>query len=343
MRTRTLRWIVGALAAVSAAAVAAACALDEGETVNVLDGGPGVDAAGNDAADDGGTIPDVAADVPDVFVPPTCATIDASCLAAAVPSGWALLGVAAGTQACPSADFNPIALVENPRLNGSSCTCAACAAQGTYTCPSVTMKFGGGCSSAGVTVQTSSPCLARSESGGSARVSALPSNPVPSGVKCTIAATGTGAADTDPVTGCRPNKCSADFCGLSGKGFKTCIVQDGVQSCPSGFTLRGAVGGSGAAACAACTCTVPDAKCTGSVRVFGGGNASTCDGDGGLNGLDYRITVGADGGCNDPGVNFDGVYFAANPVPTPTCAPAAPAAGTGDAGLLAVKTVCCAP
>lgn len=335
-----MRWVVGGLAAGCAVAIAAACGLDEGETTTALDGGPGTDAQ----VTDGGTVPDVAIDVADVFVPPTCATIDASCLGTAIPGGWALLGVAPGTQACPSADFDPVALVENPRLAANSCTCAACAPQGTYTCAGFTLKTGGGCGGSPVTRTLANPCVADQESGGSARVSAVPTNPpVANGAACTIAATGTGLAATDPLSGCRPNKCEADFCSLAGKGFKTCIVHDNVLACPNGFNLRGYAGGAGAASCAGCSCTTaPSGKCTGSIRVFGGGS-STCNGDGGTNGLDYKGTVAADGGCVDPQVNFDSLFFAADSPPTPTCAPAAPTAVGGDAGLLAIKTVCCPP
>ena len=335
--TRVVRGVVVAVTAISATALAVACGLDEGETLTSLDGGPGQDGTAGDAANDGGT----AADVPDVFVAPTCATIDASCLGAPVPSGWALLGVASGTQACPSADFDPVPLVENPRPAAGACACAACAAQGSYTCPSVTMKFGSSCGSNTITQQVSSPCVAHSETGGSAKVSALPGSPVPNGVACTIAATGTGAADTDPVSGCRPNKCTADFCGLVGDGFETCIVQDNVVACPSGFTLRGHVGASAAATCAGCSCTTPDAKCTGKIRVFD--NVANCNGDASTAGSNYKGTFGADGGCNDPNSAFDSVFYVPDPAPAPTCAPAAPAAVAGDAGLLAIKTVCCAP
>lgn len=341
MRTRALRWIVGALAAVPAAALAVACGLDEGETVTALDGGPGVDANGSDGADDGGTIPDVAIDVPDVFVPPTCATIDASCLGAAIPSGWALLGVASGTQACPSADFDPIALVENPRLAAGACSCAACAAQGSFACNSFTMKSGSACGSTSITQQNASSCVAHSETGGNARVAVVPTNPVATGVKCTIASTGNGLAASDPVSGCRPNKCTADFCGLSGKGFKTCIVQDGVQTCPSGFTPRAQAGGSAAANCAGCACMTQDGRCTGTFRVFD--NVANCDGNGSTGGSNYKGTFGADGGCNDPNSNFDSIFYVPDSPPTPTCTPAAPSAGAGDAGLLAVKTICCSP
>jgi len=337
-RMRSIRWVVGGLAAGFAVALAAACGLDEGETTTVLDGGPGNDVN----VTDGGTVPDVAIDVADVFVPPTCATIDASCLGTAVPSGWALLGVAPGTPACPSADFDSVPLVENPRLAANSCTCAGCVAQGKYACAGFTMKTGNGCGGVPITQTLANPCVADSQSGGSARVSALPTNPpVATGVGCTIAATGTGQAATDPLTGCRPNKCTADFCSLGGKGFKTCIIHDNVLACPSGFNLRGYAGGAGAVSCAGCTCAAPDAKCTGAVRVFAGGAGATCNGDGGTNGLDYKITLPADGGCNDPQVNFNGLYFAADPAPTPTCAPAAPTTVAGDAGLLAIKTVCC--
>lgn len=340
MRVRRLRWLVAALGALSTAAIAAACGLDEGETATVLDGGPGADVS----VTDGGTTPDVAIDVADVFVPPTCATIDASCLGTPVPSGWALLGVASGTQACPSPDFDPVALVENPRLTASSCTCGACVPAGTFACTGFSMKTGGGCGGATFTRTLANPCVADSQSGGGARVSAIATNPpVANGVGCTIPATGTGQAATDPLSGCRPNTCEADFCGLGGKGFKTCIVHDDALACPSGFTLRGYAGGAGAANCAGCACAVSDGRCTGSVRVFAGNNGGTCDGDGGTNGLDYKITVGADGGCMNPGVNYDGLYFAADPPPAVVCAPAAPTAAAGDAGLLALKTICCSP
>ena len=336
---RAIRWVVGALAAVSAAAVAAACGLDEGETVAVLDGGPGSDVTVND----GGTVPDVVVDVADVFVPPTCATIDASCLGTAVPDGgWALLGVADGILACPSADFDPVALVENPRLAANACTCAACVPAGQYSCPSFTMKFGSSCGGPAITQQTTNPCVSHGETGGNAKVSTTPSPPLPSGVGCNSAATGSGQALTDPLSGCRPNKCSADFCGLNALGFRACIAHDNVLPCPNGFNLRGYAGGAGAASCAACGCNTLDVKCTGSVRVFaGGGPGGTCDGDGGLNGLDYKDTVGADGGCNDPGVNFDSVFYAADPPPQVACAPAAPTPGSGDAGLVSIKTICC--
>jgi len=340
---RAIRWIVGALAAVSAAAIAAACGLDEGETVTILDGGPGND--GN--VTDGGTVPDVVIDVADVFVPPTCATIDASCLGTPMPDGgWALLGVAPGTTACPSGDFDPVALVENPKVAGNSCTCGGCVAAGKFACSTFTMKTGGGCNGSTFTQNiATNPCVSDTQNGAGARVAATATNPpLSSGVGCTIAATGTGQATTDPLSGCRPNKCEADFCGLNGKGFKTCIVHDGVAACPSGFNLRGYAGGAGAVTCAGCTCTTSDGRCTGSVRVFaGGGGGGTCDGDGGLNGIEYKGTVGADGGCMDPMVNYNSLFFAADPPPPVVCAPAAPTMVAGDAGLLAIKTICCPP
>jgi hypothetical protein len=314
----------------------------------------------------GDVLSDAGSDATDAQIAPTCATIDASCLGETkVPYGWSLIDISADAgSTCPGdgTDFDTHPLVANPRLRGDSCTCAGCTTSGAWSCDGKATINGG--TSGTCTAQSSqfpgtAQCVAMSENAGlgcllfqSATVSATP--PAPSGTPtCTAAGTGTQTADTDKALGCRPSTCASDYCGMRAKGFQTCIVHDGDTSgvCPAGF--HAAFGSSALAAppgnvtvgCDACGCTVDKpGACTANVRVFAAGNASSCDGDGGTNGLDFKETLAADGTCKNTGIcAYDGLYYAPNPPPPTTCAPTTPTQGTGHTGLVSPSTVCCAP
>ncbi len=277
----------------------------------------------------------------DASVPPICATLDASCVPS-VPEGWTLFGISPGTKACPSSDFDPFPLVTNPRLKPSSCTCSACNVSSGYTCGGFTIKTGSLCVGTTDTKPASPVCVARTQQQGiSARISGTPAAATGTPT-CSITSTGTQAVDTDAVTGCRPNKCTANYCGLKATGFQTCIERDNALGCPAGFSpfgTTGQVGTSGTATCDVCTCAVGAPQpCTGNIRVFSGD--PSCDGNGSISGVDYKITVPANGTCQNPLTGFDSLYYVPDPAAPATCTPAG---ATGQAGLTGVKTICCAP
>jgi hypothetical protein len=159
-----IRW-VGIALALGTPGLVVACGLEvNGLSSSDADSGTvGFDDAGADARDvpDAATGPDTGPDTG----PPMCATINTSCLAAAVPSGWTLVGVGTGAKSCPSADFDTASLVTNPRLSAASCACGACATQGSYTCGGFTLKFGFGCNASPMSQNSSPACVGHSEGG----------------------------------------------------------------------------------------------------------------------------------------------------------------------------------
>jgi hypothetical protein len=332
---RTARALTVALAAASFG-----CGLDlqgsaSGDGGVEIDGG--ADATSGDGAADASTsdAPSVGDASSDQFVPPPC--VDTSCLGAAVPSGWSLLGVTMGAKACPSSDFDSTPLVTNPRLKGDACACAACMTQGSYTCSGAALAFGPTCQGAPTSITSNSQCVANSQMGNNAKVSVTPSPPSGS-VTCTIAGAGSGGVDTDPMSACIPNKCTANYCGLRMAGFTTCIAHDGAMACPTGFPHATSVGSAGVASCTPCACTVTPATCPGIFRVFD--NVTNCDLIG--TGIDQKGgDFPADGTCQNPNSNFDSVYYLAGFAPQPACTPNMRTAGSGTAGLSAQKTVCC--
>ena len=314
-----------------AVGVITGCGLDESGLLASGDGGQTLD-----GSLDGAGSPDADAAPVDTG-PPQCATIDASCLGNPVPTDWTLVAVASGTAACPSADFDPIALLENPRTRADSCACAACTTQGSYTCGGFTLKTGSSCNSATYTKTTSPTCVADSQNGSVAGFPAAPTGTV----TCSSSPVGTNTIDTDAVTGCAPNKCETDYCGAKSKGFATCIKHAGSVACPSGFTPRGTTGlvGTGPTlSCASCGCNVVSPSCTGTIRVFD--NVGNCDGNGSTSGSDYTGSVAADGVCHSVG-NFDSFYYVPGSNPTPSCTPSAQTPVAGDAGLTGTMTICC--
>jgi hypothetical protein len=222
--------------------------------------------------------------------------------------------------------------------------------------------LGGGTSGScsGQTVQASGKanCVAMSENAGlgcllfqSAALSATP--PTATGTPtCSASFTGSQQADTDAVLGCKPARCTTDYCGLRSHGFQTCIVHDGDPSgtCPSGFhpafcASVATAPGNVVVACDPFSCTMsPPGACTGTVRVFAAGNAAQCDGDGGTNGLDYKETLAADGTCRSTGIcAYDGVFYVPDSPPPTVCTPATPSQTNGHVSLTSASTICCAP
>jgi len=90
--------------------------------------------------------------------------------------------------------------------------------------------------------------------------------------------------------------------------------------------------------CDTCNCSVNPVTCTGTLRVFD--NVTDCGGDGGTTNINYKGSYAANGVCNSVG-NFNSIYYVPDPVPTASCNPAAPSAGSGTADLTLVKTICC--
>lgn len=340
-----------------AAAVALSACSGSSDSGLLLDGAVNTEAASADAP--------VADAAPDNSISPTCATIDASCLGVPVPPGWSLMDISedAGTT-CPGSagEFEPYPLAANPRLRADSCTCAACAPSGAWSCDGkaqIGAGTAGTCTSDTAQFFGTPQCISMSVNAGlgcllfqSAAVSATP--PAVSGTPtCNAAFTGTRAADTDDALGCRPAQCTADYCGMRAHGFETCIVHEGDTSgvCPSGFHPAFGTSALGSSpediviTCDPCSCAVDKpGACTANVRIFGAGNGSTCDGDGGTNGADVKATTAADGTCKSTGIcAFDGLYYAPDPPPSVSCTPSTPTETSGHASMVGTSTICCTP
>ncbi len=323
-----------AVACVGGAVACVACGIDESGLAGA-DGG--MDAVTFDAPPN-----DAGGDVPDIGIPPTCSTIDASCLDASVPDGWSLVGIATdASTACPSADFDPVTgLLTNPQLTSGSCSCTGCSTTGSYSCSGSAQVLEGSstCNSFDASVAPFG-CVINTETGSpSDYAGVLP--PLPSGsIGCVNTPNGTGLVNTDPVGACVPNKCQSDYCGLRSQGFETCIITDGMHACPPGFTSRELAGAATTYTCAGCPCFVGSTpSCSGVIQVF---SAADCGNDAGTSATDYVQTIASDAGCVST-ANFKSVVYVPNPPPMATCAPMAGDVA-GDAGLLSPKTICCVP
>ncbi|HEX4513076.1 MAG TPA: hypothetical protein VH054_06050 [Polyangiaceae bacterium] len=312
-----------------------ACGLDEsGESgddassdVTTTDGN------GNDAAIIDGGAPDVSNDV---SLPPTCASLDVSCLGfdAGAPDGWVPFVVS--TSACPSGDYTGTAWQANARLAPNACTCT-CTSSGVYACPSqITVTTGGACTTS-ITVDAGACTVENPAS----QHMELPNAQVASsnGAACASDASAAATA-TDAVTLCSIG-CDAGVQGLCSQATGTrCIATDGVVPCPSGLTQR--VVGSGAIGmCNACGCKIgaPPA-CTASAQVYfgylqNGYQANTnCSTQGQFN--SQMLTLNQT--CQLATFNYDSFSVAWGPLAAPTCDPGG---GGGDAGLASPKTLCC--
>jgi hypothetical protein len=354
---RMLRFFLAAGLVATPLVFFAACGLDE-SGAEPLDGSLS-DVSPPDAQ--GSDVHDAAA--VDTYVPPTCSTIDASCLGIDVPDGWALFDLSDASTTCPgeSEDFEAHPLITNAQLRSDSCTCSSCNTLGTWSCGNVGIigGTGGSCNDQDASFASAPQCVTLAESSGlgclfaqSATVAVMQTAATGSPT-CNTTSTGTGLATTVSALGCRPAQCTTDYCGATVLGFQTCIVHNGDPSgvCPSGF--HPAFGGTNAVAtapgdvtvsCGACTCSITNTAvpCTGTVRVFGSQNGAPCDGDGGTNGTDYVETLDAGSQCQNTGIcSYSSLYYVPNGQPTPTCS--APASTPGDASLTNAVTICCAP
>jgi hypothetical protein len=179
-------------------------------------------------------------------------------------------------------------------------------------------------------------CAINTENGSSANASVIP--PAPTGViGCLNFPDGTKIVNTDAVGACIPNKCQSDYCGLRSQGFETCIITDGVGTCPQGFTFKELAGAATTSTCAGCPCTLGTPSCSGVIQVF---RNADCGNDGGTTANDYIQTIASGAGCVSSS-NYASIVYMPNAPPTPTCAPMTGGPVAGDAGLLSPKTICC--
>lgn len=314
------------------AALGVACGLDET--------GAFVDASIDvTTGTEGGLLDVVPYDVlNDVQLPPSCNTVDLSCLGfgAGLPDGWSPYITSFDGGACPPGDFKGTPWVTNTRLLAGSCGCS-CTAAGTWSCPSTAaVGIGLNCgSTGGVPV---GQCQGQS----SLHIQ-LDDASVSGSVTCNPGDAGPAAPQSDPVTlcsfGCEAG--AAAFCA-SPAGTR-CIVTDGVQTCPGTGLTAHYVGASASPSCAACTCK-PDTPsgCPGTAYLFhgyftGSYHANTACDDGGGNGQNTMETVTLDGSCQLV-TAYDSYEVVFGAAPQATCTPGV---GSGDAGLASPKTVCC--
>ena len=350
--TRLVRTAALAAAILAPCAGFAACGSDQGgggdaSSVDVTNG----DAVGSDVAVD--SPPDV---VFDNYVPPACATLDASCLGAAIPSGWVPVGlVANAAPGCPgsSTDFDQRDWVTNPTLHAGACQCGACTMSGPWTCTGqVTVSTGNnGCSTSNDVFTAGPHCTTSITTGGNSQIAgSLPS--VGGNVTCNASVAGNGQVDTTPVRTCQPLQCTTDYCSLAKQGFSLCILYNGPAGCPSGFypglvannTTPGKldVSQNAAANCSTCTCAVEDAgtTCSAVLRTF---RSSNCDGDGGTGGTGFMASYAAQGSNSCIPVNSPSLASVFYLPTAPDAGCTNTSTGSGTASLKAPVTVCCVP
>jgi len=333
----------------------AACGLDENGVL--VDATPGVDVlppidTGIDSP------PDV---VVDNYVPPACASLDASCLGSAIPDGWVPVGLLQNNPLatpCPgdSEDFDQRDWATNARPHFGACTCGICTTSGAWTCAgNVSVATGGnGCSGTLDTFPAGPHCTTSVTSTGNNQIAgSLPT--IGGSATCDASVTGNGQVDTTPIRTCTPLQCTTDYCGLANQGFKLCILYNGDTGgqCPSGFVLGVATSTTtpgqldlpqnAQVTCNACSCSVgnPGTTCTATLRTF---SSTDCDGDGGTGGGGFMDAYAAQGINTCLPVNNSGVqsvfYLPGSP-PKPTCANTS--SGGGTASFKAPVTVCCKP
>ncbi len=317
--------------------VAAACSIDEAGSagdasvvdVVVTDDGAPI----NDGSPIDGGVPDVQNDV---ALPPTCTTLDVSCLGLdASPDGWSPF-VVVTSGACPSGDYSGTPWQTNPRLANGACACD-CTTSGAYTCPQqITIATGGACTMpASVDAGACSPETPQSQHMDLPNVETASGN----GVACTPDAS-TAATATDAVTLCSVG-CDAGAQGLCGQPpGSRCIATDGIEPCPNGLTQH--IVGSGAIGiCDACGCKIGLApSCTANAEVYfgydqGGYQPNTnCQTAGQFTA--QMLTLNQV--CQQATYNFDSFIMTWSQLAAPTCTASD---GGGDASLASPKTVCC--
>lgn len=319
--------VVGVAMIAGAAGLIGACGLDESGT---YDSSTGPDVVTTDAPvsdvgpGDGGPGDGAPLDVQPLSCEEAGTGLDASCLGDAdVPDGWTVVAYTETASGCgTSTDFDTVHVVTDAGV--AACVCGDCTVSGSWSC--------------GVQLWTGLNCIGfAADAGGSfcwnqggyhygGQVTRSGSP------QCGSGALLDASASSTPATMCKPNTCSADFCGLVAQGYAGCIVNPNVTNgaCPPGFPVSHVVG-SGATAqctCPSCGLSNPNADCTGTVTAYAQANC------GGL----VVDSQSANGTCtNTTGFGSEG--FDAGPAPLPSCAPTG--TPTGTAGLTGPGTVCC--
>ncbi|CAN5668444.1 hypothetical protein BH09MYX1_BH09MYX1_54070 [soil metagenome] len=316
---------------VGVAVVVVACGLDqsgllvENDAGKPTDGGGKIDVIGVDVA-----LPD--ADVPDVVVPPACATLDASCLPAYPPdAGWTVVAVPTGAKTCPNDDGGWITttFVTDAVLATGSCG-YACSTASAACATTAKMTHGMNdtlCSDGGVLVALpQNQCTIAVIPAGSLRATYV--GPTNLATTCDGGTTGDAQAATTPVPVCSTNACDIDYCGLGQKGFRRCIIHEkGAVACPAGYMSLG-VGKGAVATCGSATCNVvTPATCTPAITSY---VDMSCLAD--------ADTIPADGSC------FANKLAGSAKLTVTANAASCTASPTGaGAGLIGAGTVCCIP
>jgi hypothetical protein len=313
------------------ASFAAACGINETGLLDILDSST-ID----------GTLPDVSADNvvqdagPDVtgfdVVPLSCeeagTPLDASCLGQTVPPGWQPIAYRENATGCGSLpNFTELDGITDASVPSGQCFCSDCKVVGGWSC-AATLYTGPTCPQNSQTFDASA-CYTQGgfHYGGTvARFGDAGCNPG-SEVDASVAATQAAL--------CTPTSCSADFCGLVGKGYLGCIVATTADAgaCPGGFNVARQIGPSATASCTcpACSLTNGSASCGGTLTAYPN-NVGNCSGTG-------IATQALDGGCVNLTAGYGSVYYEASAPPQPACQSTSPA--TGTATLDSPTTVCC--
>ncbi|HEY8039552.1 MAG TPA: hypothetical protein VIF15_07150 [Polyangiaceae bacterium] len=291
------------------AAWAVACGLPQGGL------GPGDDGGSDDGS---GGVADGAGVVDQTPVPPSCSTIDAGCLGALL-SGWQ--PVSLGDAGCGPA-FDAATLHVNARLPPDGCRCGPCQIIGSFDC-TAPVDISGGNNCTDPTLVSAAPGVCTQAQ--AQHVEAYP-NDATGSVGCLSPDDAGAGVVTDTLTICVPG-CAADYCGSSPR----CILADGEQACPAGFTRFARAGTGADPGCAPCPCEAgPPGRCDGTVTVY---DNTSCTDSGAM--ATYAL-----GTCNTYPTDYQSVLVQ-TVAPAGACSPTQATPSTGDASLVGVKTICC--
>lgn len=214
----------------------------------------------------------------DVGRPLQCGDPGSECVV--VPSGWFLVvglgGGDAGAEkpTCPPYFTDPRVLLENPRVEGTKCTCD-CGAPTTNSCASGTLAvhvkaFGMACDNATVGVAVNGEGCAALPNGANYINGAQAAPLAPAAVACGPVKTAPPAVVTDSrlavCTSPAPTPCSDGACVAVPNDAQACFLRDGEQDCPAGTTSRRIVVSASeindSRKCGACTCNATAASCS---------------------------------------------------------------------------------
>ena len=285
------------------------------------------------ASDSGGdqVIRDAVTDAVTDGITGPCQTPTGVCTAT-LPVGWTLVQLQPNRSAACPANFTQQDIISNPVAGTGACDCA-CTANAASACNMGQLQTRHGtttaCSSAGAMINVNGAGCTTMTGTFSDYFSATPlsagASCTPSTVTDRMRVTSTQLRSCEPPAACREDVCN----GRVPAGSSACVVRDGDQTCPVGWTTRSLVGTDFSLACSSCTCQ-GSATCTNArINFFSDPSCGTA-----------LISFAVDGTCQPTNaVGAIGSFTYTATAGNPTCT--ANGSRTATVALTGTRTLCC--